>query len=445
MVQLQYGRFGYQQHMNGGTGGPSGRKPLKFLKPRQEICAPLKWFCFALNCVIFLCGVTLLALGVYLWIKDPRGVAAIEDVVLNPSVVLTAGGLFVSIVSLCGLFGSLRDHAALLKTSVWLAALGFIALVVGVFGLFLAFYADSADLFSMNTVLTYAIRKYHLNHNMADIVDYVQENLECCGMRSLSQGYRDWHLSDQFHCNRTNLFVNPYPERCGVPFSCCRKSVQPDTAGQSGSLLPAMRSLQCWQNAQTKRPQELENDLYVRGCMAPLRQAFESHAILIGSAVALALIPGLFYIFMEYVLARQIDYQHYLLDREARRHERRRRREQSKRDKLDSAEAGVARPPPVLVELPKTQNTAARKDGDQQKRREKRASASLSPRRANEAALKATKKGEGVPKEKKRRDRSTTAAVGITTTATSADPTGRVTQWVLQQSDFVAKEKPATP
>lgn len=62
-----------------------------------------------------LCGVTLLALGVYLWVKDPRSVAAIEDVVLNPSIILAIGGLFVSIVALSGLFGALRDNASLLK------------------------------------------------------------------------------------------------------------------------------------------------------------------------------------------------------------------------------------------------------------------------------------------------------------------------------------------
>lgn len=43
---------------------------------------------------------------------------------------------------------------------------------------------------------------------------------------------------------------------------------------------------------------------------------------------------------MEYVLARQIDYQHFLLSREARRNERRRQRELSKRDKVNAMEMG---------------------------------------------------------------------------------------------------------
>ena len=107
-------------------------------------------------------------------------------------------------------------------------------------------------------------------------------------------------MSEQFFCNRTNLLSNPYPERCGVPFSCCRRTqVQVENApsadggsSSSDSLLSAIRSLQCWQNAQTKRPQELESDLYVRGCIGPLRATFENHVILIGTTIALAFLPA---------------------------------------------------------------------------------------------------------------------------------------------------------
>lgn len=62
-------------------------------------------------------------------------------------------------------------------------------------------------------------------------------------------------------------------------------------AASINPLLPAMRSLQCWQNAQTKRSQELEADLYTRGCLQPLRVLFESHAIHVGAAVAIIIIP----------------------------------------------------------------------------------------------------------------------------------------------------------
>lgn len=59
---------------------------------------------------------TALALGVYLWTKDPRSIAEWADVLLNPSVVLTFFGLSTCAISLCGLFGALRDNVFLLKT-----------------------------------------------------------------------------------------------------------------------------------------------------------------------------------------------------------------------------------------------------------------------------------------------------------------------------------------
>lgn len=52
-----------------------------------------------------------------------------------------------------------------------------------------------------------------------------------------------------------------------------------------------MRSLECWQNALQKRPQELEHDIHTRGCLHPLKTVFETHAIHIGAAVAVVIIP----------------------------------------------------------------------------------------------------------------------------------------------------------
>ena len=59
---------------------------------------------------------TCLALGIYLCAKDPRPITEWADVFLNPAIVLVLFGLSVCIVSLCGLFGALRDNVFLLKT-----------------------------------------------------------------------------------------------------------------------------------------------------------------------------------------------------------------------------------------------------------------------------------------------------------------------------------------
>lgn len=171
--------------------------------------------------------------------------------------------------------------------------------------MFILFYSDTSEGISAHSILLYSIKKYHTNRNLADFVDYLQEQvrfkanyfkniifllflqLECCGVSSMSQGFRDWQINEQYNCTPSN----PYPERCGVPFSCCRRSVVSEAAGSSNPLLPAMRSLQCWQNALSKRVQDLETDIYVRGCLQPVRTLFESHAVHLGAVVAIFIIP----------------------------------------------------------------------------------------------------------------------------------------------------------
>ncbi|KJH40400.1 tetraspanin family protein [Dictyocaulus viviparus] len=269
-----------------------------------------------------LCGIGILALGVYLFIKD-FGEFKLLDIFLNPAILLGVIGSCVSIVSLIGSLGALRDNIFLLKAFAICVFLCYLVIVVATFGLFVLFYSDTTDGLSAHSVLVYAIKNYHTNRNLAEIVDSLQENLECCGVSSVAQGYRDWNLSYQFNCTT----ANPQPERCGVPFSCCRKSVISEAAGLSNPLLPAMRSLECWQNTLKKRPQDLEHDIYTRGCLQPLRTVFESHAIHIGLAVAVIVIPVCVLVCLTNVLARQIDHQRLLLEREARRHQKRIKRE----------------------------------------------------------------------------------------------------------------------
>lgn len=108
--------------------------------------------------------------------------------------------------------------------------------------------------------------------------------MECCGIKSLAQGFRDWQLNEQFACNETN----PFPERCGVPFSCCKKAVMSESL--AGGL--ASRSVRCWQKALSRAPHELEAELNTRGCLVPLKQAFERSAIVIVAGLALVMVLG---------------------------------------------------------------------------------------------------------------------------------------------------------
>ncbi|KHJ87163.1 tetraspanin family protein [Oesophagostomum dentatum] len=299
-----------------------------------------------------LSGVGIFALGVYLFIKDFVDVKLI-DIVLNPAILLSVIGCSISVVSLIGSVGALRDNIFLLKT------------------------------------------------------------LECCGVSSAAQGYRDWNLSYQYNCSTSN----PQPEKCGVPFSCCRKSVISEAAGSSNPLLPAMRSLECWQNALSKRPQELEYDIYTRGCLQPLRSVFQSHSVHICAAVALVIIPVCVSVCLTNILAKQIDHQRILLEREARRIERHRKRERHRirtaiRAMNRSQEPKVAEHDVIAVPIPE-EKAAFKSASAERVRSEQRASASSAPPAAHR------------PKTKRR---------GC---STADHKTARIEQWILQQSDLV--------
>lgn len=46
--------------------------------------------------------------------------------------------------------------------------------------------------------------------------------LECCGMKDdASNGFKDWNSNAHFNC----AINNTSPERCSVPFSCCKRKV----------------------------------------------------------------------------------------------------------------------------------------------------------------------------------------------------------------------------
>ncbi|CAJ0569252.1 unnamed protein product, partial [Mesorhabditis spiculigera] len=334
-------------------------------------------------------GVSLLALGIYLHVKDPRPIIEWIDFVLNPALFLAVLGFLVTFISLVGALGALRDNISLLKIFAICVFFCYICIVVLTFGVFVLFFTDSTEGLSAHSIMMQSVKKYHSNRNLADFVDYIQEQMECCGVSSISAGYRDWAMSPQFNCTPTN----PYPEKCGVPFSCCKRSVISEAlqAGSTNPLQPAMRSLECWRNALSKRPPDLEADIHTRGCLQPLRTLFETHAVHIGAVVAVILLPVSISVCFTNVLARQIDHQRYLLEREARRLDRmgkRERRERRKRSQnhFSSLEEGVFHQqpdgaPPLPKSLPPKRPPDGRKPRAQSCSPTRKASNGVVPKR----------------------------------------------------------------
>ncbi|KIH61748.1 tetraspanin family protein [Ancylostoma duodenale] len=345
-------------------------------------------------------------------------------------------GCSISIVSLIGSVGALRDNIFLLKTFAICVFFCYIVIVVATCLLFILFYSDSTEGFSAHTVLVYAIKNYHTNRNLAEIVDSLQENLECCGVSSAAQGYRDWNLSYQFNCSTSN----PQPEKCGVPFSCCRKSVISEADllensldegldrehfGSSGGFFEptaaryevARMLAECAeQTAAGTGTRHLHQRMSTtsENVTHPVEQIkCLSEPVLRWDYQRTKCIS----VCLTNVLAKQIDHQRLLLEREARRNERHRKRERHRirtaiRSMNISQEAKSseheAAPAPSADEKPPFSSSSA-----EHVRSDQRTNASSAPPLPNR------------PKNKRRR------------CSTADHKNARIEQWVLQQSDLV--------
>jgi len=62
----------------------------------------------------------------------------------------------------------------------------------------------------------------------------------------------------------------------------------------------------------------------------PLQKAFEGHAVIIGAVIGAIIIPVCLSVTFSNILAKQVDRQRYLLEKEARKEQRRRRRNRTK-------------------------------------------------------------------------------------------------------------------
>ena len=78
-------------------------------------------------------------------------------------------------------------------------------------GSFLAYFKEAL---TKDLVMKYRIE----DTNLQNIIDSMHTGLKCCGISD--KGFKDWSQNIYFNCSATN----PGPERCGVPYSCCRNA-----------------------------------------------------------------------------------------------------------------------------------------------------------------------------------------------------------------------------
>ncbi|GAB1604468.1 tetraspanin-33 [Argonauta hians] len=189
---------------------------------RNEISMCIKYGLFFFNFLFWVGGVLFFAVSTWLLIDKNKLARNWMEFFLDPvSLVCLFGGIVV-FVTFFGCMGSLREKTCFLNTyeiSMVIVLLCEIALSSFFFIIYLK--PGVITEIKMEKFLKEIVKTYRENLDQQNFIDDLQQKLECCGMNNdPNLGYKDWNSNAYFSCT-TN---NPSPEKCSVPFSCCKKT-----------------------------------------------------------------------------------------------------------------------------------------------------------------------------------------------------------------------------
>ncbi|PAA50255.1 hypothetical protein BOX15_Mlig013466g1, partial [Macrostomum lignano] len=276
---------------------PAGRR-TNFVNP----C--IKYALFFFNFIFWLAGTGILAIGIIAtamkkdaFASDNGGVQDVFSVLFDATLVFIAFGAIVFLLTFAGCLGSLRDNVCLLKffaLSLFVIFLIECSAAIAVFALKERAIEYMETVLKTNMITMYREERYEDTQNF---IDWYHKNLACCGAAS----YKDWSENKYFACTSNNTS----PERCGVPFSCCKKMNDIDDR---------VINTMCGYNvmAQTEQP---DDRIWTIGCVAATRKYVEKNVLPVAGVAIGVSVVQLTAIFLSRVLAGQIQDQVTLLRR----------------------------------------------------------------------------------------------------------------------------------
>lgn len=164
-------------------------------------------------------GGSCVGLGVWSFLEENSQLSMIrvqnvKDIIFNISLSLVFLGVIVFSMSFAGCLGALRENLCLLKLYSLMLLILFIGEIVLSTVAFV--FPNSLSHYLKDTLAKDPLMKYRDDANLQNLIDVIQRELKCCGISDA--GYKDWSQNIYFNCSVTN----PSPEKCAVPYSCCR-------------------------------------------------------------------------------------------------------------------------------------------------------------------------------------------------------------------------------
>lgn len=217
------------------------QKRVRRLPPPEEPSHCIKYHLFAINILFWLMAAVVLMIGIYLIVELKDVINSFSDVWTQPAIMFVVFGSLLFLLTFIGCIGSLRENTCLL--GLFSACLAIILLLLIAGGVVAYLYRQPLEE-AINKKLREAIVFYRdeTKQDLQFLIDSAQTEIGCCGSRS----YQDWQLNVYFNCS------SPALEKCGVPYSCCKKEHQ--------------LNRQCgYSNEQTKLPEK--DIIYEEGCL----------------------------------------------------------------------------------------------------------------------------------------------------------------------------------
>lgn len=194
----------------------AGHQPLQRTKSGpSEVSLIVKYMLFALNVLFWIIGG--LMIGVGIWAKTEKSLGDIGKSLpwfMDPANLFLIIGCVIFTLAFLGCIGSLRENICLLRTFEYTID---ILLIIEVALALYVYFDRNRVKNKVEDILDETIPRYRDDNDLQSIIDWVQENIKCCGVKS----DEDWEKNIYFNCSTPKS-----PEACGVPYSCCKNYLE---------------------------------------------------------------------------------------------------------------------------------------------------------------------------------------------------------------------------
>ncbi|CAI9722288.1 tetraspanintetraspanin-33-like [Octopus vulgaris] len=269
---------------------------------RNEISMFIKYTLFSLNFLFWVGGVLFVALSTWLLIDKNKLVRNWMEFFLDPVSLICLSGGIVVFVAFFGCMGSLREKTCFLHVyEISMVVVLICEIVLSLF--FFVIYSKPGLMTEINMEKFFkgVVKSYREDLDQQNFIDNFQQKLECCGMNDdPNTGYKDWNSNMYFTCSANNTS----PEKCSVPFSCCKKK-------ENGLI-----NLKCGNKMLDDNMfSKFGSAINTRGCQYAIRMWITNNMLKLGGIILGILIPQFFLIHLVRAFKSQIAHQRAKLKR----------------------------------------------------------------------------------------------------------------------------------